>query len=1329
MKKIQKKWLLIIATVILSFGILFFLLRGPYLSNSIKRVILPVFEEAIGERVIIDKAVINLFPFYLQTKGFKVFDKEGNRLLWITKTRAYMDFSGLFLKEIRIRRLTLKEPNLTVDKQGLDRIINHIEDYLSEKKAKNITLTLRTASITDGKFALSFPETHTSITSDKVNSEIIVKDAVVAGLSLNGLRLKLHNLPEIKGDLEGTIKTDGKSFKFLRVKVYSEGSNIVTKGEINPFAKDRVEFGSFSGKANILVSTMRKFFNLKKERNGELSLTGTVDLINPQQISHDGDLRARLNLKAKGWFYLETLMELLKVKGNISGHISIDGEIQGTYPNLFGEGKVTLKKGMLDTLPVDDVSGIIKYENKRFGLENFIAHTYSGELKGKAYLFIPHGDYSVIADVVNINSSEFLKFINWEPPFPKGKINGNFELNKMYDKDFDVKAEISYINTSKKGEELNDRLNSIKGEINLKEGILTINESQLSTSQSTLLLNGDINLKEKKLSLDLDMQSQDVLDLTRPYYNGIRAPVRFTGRAAGSSLDPQIAGNIDIGPGSINSVPFTSASGDLNYGIKSLSVGLLRVKQGESQYDASGSIKFRKADRLFSFDNPYYDASAVIKNGDVKSIVTAVYPSPTKPPITGYIDGRLSFKGDAKEFSGNGEITLKDGMVYGQNIERAIIKADLSPQKIDFPSIEVFNGESGLQGKGYLYFDERFNVLISSSNIKLKDITTFKDSPFDARFGADIKGIGTLKKPVVKFSLNVLESNLKGAKIGKGTISGELKEKRFSLNGELIDGLVTLNAAGAITHPVSWNMNVNLKKGNYDFLLSGFLKDVPKDLSVSLEGITRMQGNGENISMDSRFGFMSLNLYGQSLKNNGDIVFGLIDKEFKINSFSLVGKDTDISLSGGMKIGQNYNLAIRGNLDISPLKAMSKAIEYIEGHGYFVMGISGRWKKPEFIGKINIRDSNVMLTGFPYKIRSINGDISLIKDKLILDSLTAYFASGKVTVSGIGYTKGFTINRLSLTSNLHGIKIRHIEGIDVALDGMLFYDFSQKGGNLTGDVYIKKAKYEKRIEWKSGLLAIKETKKVEIKQPSLLGDTKLNVRIMGYENIFIDNNIAKTPLKIDLTLSGIIAQYGLLGRVETKEGSIFFRGNEFNIINASVDFTEPNRVNPFFHIQAKTFTKGYRVRLDLDGPVDRFGLSLSSDPPLSDTDIFTLLTAGQISRGTRGLESGIGAGEATAFLTGKLQDVMEERFKYITGFERIEIDPQTTAGGAITPKITVGKRLLGEKVFVTYSTSIGTTEEHIIKLEYILSKNTSLIGSRDEIGSVGADIKFRFEFK
>ncbi|MBI4699489.1 MAG: translocation/assembly module TamB domain-containing protein, partial [Nitrospirae bacterium] len=429
------------------------------------------------------------------------------------------------------------------------------------------------------------------------------------------------------------------------------------------------------------------------------------------------------------------------------------------------------------------------------------------------------------------------------------------------------------------------------------------------------------------------------------------------------------------------------------------------------------------------------------------------------------------------------------------------------------------------------------------------------------------------------------------------------------------------------------------------------------------------------------------------------------------------------------RIGQHYNLKMHGDINLAPLKILTRNIESLRGEGSFAVDVSGNWEAPELRGRINIRDTNVKLEGRPYRIGPLSGDIFLDKDRVTFDSFNVDFGGGKIYVSGAGRLDKLALKGLFLSSEIKDVRFRPMEGVDTAFDGKLFFEMSPNRQSLTGDINIKRARYVKRIEWKSWLVGIKEAGGVPMSQPSFLGKTALNVHVTGRENIVIDNNIARTPVRIDLNVQGTLAQYGLVGRAETAGGTVFFRNNEFEIIEGSVDFIELNRIIPVFHILAETFTSGYRIRLNLDGPVDRFSLSLFSDPPLSDVDILTLLTAGHISKETKGIESGIGAGEATAFLTGRLQDVMEERFKYITGFDRFEVNPETTARGTVSPKITVGKRLLGDNLFVTYTTSIGASQENIIKIQYNLSRNVSLIGSRDEIGSVGADIKYRFEFK
>lgn len=1333
-KKIKR--IISIASIVILISIVFFLLRGPYLSNSIKRVIIPVLENTTREKIFIDKAVINLFPFYFQAKGLKVFDKDGNRLLWVTKTRAYIDLLALFSKEIRIRRLTLKEPNLTVTKQELERVIENVRKNLSMGGARQFSVSLKNVKITGGEFFFQGAEELKSFSGSGLFVDMLVKNTVTIGLKLKKGVLQLKDLPELKYRLDGKIKIDNDIVKVLNLEVKSSNSTLKAKGEALLSSDGRIKEGSFSGEAKIFIDSINKFFGLEQRKYGVLSFSGKVDLVPKNTTGNSADWpEIKFDLNTKGWFYLETLMELLKVTENISGRIAVNGKIHGTYPEVFGEGRGKLKDAVLGGFRLDDGDGEIKYKDKRFTLNNFTAHTYNGELKGDAYILIPGGNYFVSASAADVDSTKFFKFMKWDAPFRQGKINGIFEINKIRGQDIEVSASVDYLtavqaglNTSKPDNELMDRLKKIEGDIHLKNGIVNVRNSILSTSLSNLFMDGDIDLKHKKLDLNLVLKTKNLSDLTKPYYSELNSSARFKGKARGSFENPEISGNVEIDSGTVNGFSFTSASADLRYNTKSLSIPSLRVKHEESTYDITGSIDFRKAEKFFSYKDLFYKAEVRVKNGDAKSLAGLFYK---EIPVSGLVNGKLTFKGDLTEFKGAGDLVIKESVVYGQQFDRIILKSVFHPKGIKFHSITAYKGESKLTGKGELSTHEKFNLSISSDKIKLSDITIFHDYPVDALFSLNLNGSGTFKKPGLTFSMNVLKSSFMGSPIGKGGIRGKLQDRGLNAEGSLLNGMITAKAKAFLSEKPTWTVNVDLKKGRYDFLLTGLFREIPENVSASVEGNIRLSGQGTRIlSMQSKFSSANFSIYGYDFRNREDIILELTDKELLIKSFSLLGQNADMFVTGVVKIGKNFNVTMKGDLDIAPFRVVSNKIASLDGQGSFVVKISGTWESPEIAGEVNIKDTITSLKGLPYKIGPMNGTIFFNKDKITFSSLKTDFAGGNVVTSGVGYLKKFSLKGLYISSTLNDIKLRPIERVSVVFDGRLLYETSSKGSALSGEIKIKKAKYEKKVEWKSWLLGLKEVKKAPIEQPTFLKKTALNIRVIGSDNISIDNNVAKTPVKLDVIIAGTVARYGLIGAVEADEGSVYFRGNEFKILKgSSIDFIEPNSIAPIFHIRAKTFTGNYHINLNLDGPIDKFTLSLSSDPPLADMDILTLLTFGQVGREARGFESGIAISEATSIIAGEFQEQVTEKFKHITGFERFEIEPYTTAAGAVSPRVTVGKRLLEDKLFVIYSTSIGTTEEHIIKLEYKLGKNISLVGSRDEIGSTGADIKYKFEFK
>jgi len=1311
--------------VLLVFLVIFFLLRGPYLSNSIKRVIIPVLENATGERIITDHAVINLFPFYIQIKSIRVFNDEGQRLIWITKTRAYIDLLALLRGEIRLLKLSLKEPDITASREDLQRMVRHIKDYLSSGKGKGIAFTLKGIRIKDGAFDLGGTGRLKRLSGREVAiSGLLRGDDIILDWSIDEGLLLIKGLSEIVYSANGRTRIGGNGeVEFSDIDMTLYGSELKAEGKVFLSADGGFKKGVIRGDARVLVENINRVLGMGSEeaKEGEIRLAGGVDILSDRRGPD-----FVFDLKTRGSFYLEDLMRFLGVKERIKGRISLDGRIRGSYRDLMGEGRVELKDGLLSTLPLEDARGRILYRNKRFDLKGFIAHTYNGELKGDAYLLLPHGDYFVRANIKDINSKDFFKFIRWNAPFREGTINGEFSLKKIKGKDMDVVANLKYINENISEDGAISRLRLIKGRFHLKDKIVNISDTRFYSSASEMSMSGRIDPVRKHLILDINLSSNDASELLKDF----KGDLSLIGSVKGAFNRIVLSGFLRMSSGSIGDFVFDRLDSNIEYTMDSLKLKRLNINKGISNYDIEGDIFFKDATQLFSFNTPMYDVKVSMKNGDVKLLMRSILKK-GGVNVSGNVDGTLLFNGTKDRYKGNAKLHIKNAGIWGEAFDSVDLEASFSDRIVDVHSLKLKTEASELLGKGILSHDNNFKFSFTSDRLILEDIKIFnryniKAKASDFRLDAS----GTFENPVVYFFMNLQDVYFKKLTLRNGMIRGRIRGRKLYLTASLLNNGINVDGTVAIENEPEWNLSVHFRKGNYKTLLNGIIEDLPEDAFLKLKGDVEMRGRGKEVlSMASRFDTINLGLYGYKFANKEEVSIRLDDKRLEIKSFELTGDNANISISGRVNINNDYDIKMKGYLRLSPLKVLASRISSLRGGGDFTVGVSGRWRSPVIMGEIDFRGVTTSIKDFPYIIGPFDGSISIKEDRMVIKSLVGKIAGGGIEMSGTGYLEGFSLKRLSITSRFNNIRISHLEGIRAVFDGQLFYDVSKEGSVLTGDLYITRARYKKDVKWKRWLAGLKETNRETPQWPAFLKDTALNIHITGSKDIVIDNNILRTPVRVDLTVTGSLNRYGLIGSIRTDEGSIYFRGNEFEIISARIDFIEADEVRPLFDIKAEGFSSGYKVKLNLLGSVDKLDLSLFSDPPLSEGDILTLLTTGRIEKEVKGFESGIAAAEATAILTGGIQDVFEESVKDIIGVERFEINPQTLSTGAISPRITVGKRLLDKRLSVSYTTSIGTTEESIIRLKYDMGKKISIIGTRNELGSIGIDLNYRFEFE
>jgi translocation and assembly module TamB len=209
----------------------------------------------------------------------------------------------------------------------------------------------------------------------------------------------------------------------------------------------------------------------------------------------------------------------------------------------------------------------------------------------------------------------------------------------------------------------------------------------------------------------------------------------------------------------------------------------------------------------------------------------------------------------------------------------------------------------------------------------------------------------------------------------------------------------------------------------------------------------------------------------------------------------------------------------------------------------------------------------------------------------------------------------------------------------------------------------------------------------------------------------------------------------VLGNVTVNSGEIEFFGNKYTINRGEVNFYNPAKVEPIIDMDLETHVRGIVVDISFEGPLDKLNFSYRSDPPLETNDIIALLAVGRAPSAAGPLSSGqtvqstsyVGTGsnallgQAIAPATGRLQ-----RF---FGVSHIKIDPQLTDITSVPQARLTLEQQISTVVTVTYITNLSVTNQQIVRVQWDLNKQWSVVALRDENGAFSIDFQYRKRFR
>lgn len=1292
--------LIALAIIILLAGINLFT-RGGYFSGIVKDRVVAEARRKLGYEAGMDRLVFNLFPAYvdLHKPYIKGWDSaKPGAAISAEKVRLYISLPALVERRVAITRLQVNAPSLEIVKNpdggyNIDGLVAKIKELAGEKgkaAGKGAPATeVKEFIILDGLFSYSDKANgvYFSTASAGLDLRLRGRGEYRAGFSFKDSTLKRRDLPPFHIGLGGDITWKADTYTIETVKLESEGARINASGKV-----------AWSKNPSVDLKVMAKL---------DLSLLDRLSLI----------------------------------KNGPSGEAEVSGDMKGRYPDLNGTGSLTLRKAAYAGLKLDDLSTRFQFSDGSLIMPEIQGRLLGGRATGSLTANlgkeITYRSSWKINDVISgyyTEGDKDLSVIPWQ------RVSGSVDIMGSGLKASGISGS-GWVNAVRydaphASPHVNADLAIIKDvrlEFNIKNSAFIIDKGMAASRYSSISFTGTVGF-DGKSDLVLKGRSNNISEIsTMIGYSDITGTLDATGYLRGLIYEPEIIGKARISDAVAHGIPFKSAYGDVKLSGWHLSFNDFIIAQDRSSYLLNGKIMFKGKDA--SFENPYFIAKLGVHNGSARKITSIFYED---IPVNLMADGEMEFQGNLEKFHGEARLSTGAGDVYGQPLDKGEVTAVLSEKSITFPKVVAVKGKDIITASGRINFDGTFHGKASSARFDLGNFSLLMNTglPIRGAMSIAVTGEGSFSHPLITANLNSNRLYMKDVDMGGSSMAARIKDDVLTLNGTILDKKVVVDGFLGLSEPYLWRGRLSFDKGRFEPFLRLLYKDLPEDVTFLSTGVFTGEGTiGEPGKMDLSLDFseVSATIMGRKLKNTGDIMLAYKDGRLDIKSLRLKGDSVSIEMSGGAEGLEQIDASLKVNTALGPLKSFLKdSVDYLDGSAQADLHIRGEVEAPAVTGGIKLLDAGIKFKDFQQRLDNINAEIKLDGENFNITRLDADLGGGIIKARGKGDFKGFVLDNFVIGVNAEGVRLKYPEGVSSTVDADLNLEGVGNSRSMSGEVTVKKARYAERIDWKSWLVKIQRKKPevAAVKGRVPLGNTAMNIHVVAAESIRIDNNVAKVPVSSDIYLRGTIDNPSVLGRLESNGGLVYFRNNEFKLVNGVAEFVDPRKINPMVDLQAETKVKEYLISLSVSGTVDKVQVALSSDPPLEDEDILSLLTLGRTSEGLKGHEAVITTGEATSFVTGQIQDAVESRLRKITGFDRFQIDPYLASSGTSSgPRLTIGKSLFSDKVYLTYSSNLGTSEDQFVRLEYIFNKHFSAVAERDELGHVGADFKFRFEFK
>jgi outer membrane protein assembly complex protein YaeT len=447
----------------------------------------------------------------------------------------------------------------------------------------------------------------------------------------------------------------------------------------------------------------------------------------------------------------------------------------------------------------------------------------------------------------------------------------------------------------------------------------------------------------------------------------------------------------------------------------------------------------------------------------------------------------------------------------------------------------------------------------------------------------------------------------------------------------------------------------------------------------------------------------------------------------RVDNFVLTGPETRLEVTGTAGLAEPLPLALRlaGGLNASLVSLFTREAT-LAGPTRFEVAVGGTAEAPELTGFLTVERGVAAIS--QAGIRADELDLRLVfrERQFELEHLTGFVNGGDLLATGSFRLDPSGLSAVELHAAVRDVFLNLPPGMRTRTDVLLEVRSRDELIVAGGEVNILEGSYRELLELESELFRyVQASSGVEFaaERSPLLQRLLFDVAIATESPLVISNNLMEGTVAANLKLVGTYYRPALTGRLVIEEGAqIYLSERRYFVERGVISFVNETRIEPALDILARTRVSGYDIELNLAGGPGDLSATFTSDPPLSQPDIVSVLVTGRTLDQMQGAELNVAREQVLSYVFGRAAGRLSRQAQQTLGLSQVRIEP-----ALISPESNPGARLtvgqdLTDFLRLIHSMNLADSRDQIQVLEYNLTRRFLTRSTRQ------ADNTYRLEF-